>query len=102
MKLELIKIDTIPYGEIIVTVEHAGSIWRVKHENDVIAEALTRDEALKIAASPRFVVKQQRQGANGLEYTMFIAETLNETVISAAPSLKECIKEAESYGYRLV
>jgi len=102
MKLDIVILDTKPYGEIAVTVEHVGNIWRVKHENEVIAEALTRDEALKIAASPRFVVKQQRRGAKGLEYTVFIAETLNETVISVAPSLKECIKEAESYGYRLV
>ena len=100
MTLEHYQLLTQPYGLITVIVEHAGGIWRVKYGDECIAEALTKDEALKIAASPRFKVEQQKYGST--EHSMFVAVTTNGTPIAMAPTLKDCIKDAEYLGYRLL
>ena len=102
MTLEHYQLFTKPYGQIFVVVEHAGGIWRVKHGDEYIAEALTKDEALKIAASPRFRVKRQKHGCRGVECFSFVALDIKDSPITTALTLKYCIKDAERLGYRLL
>ena len=102
MTLEHYQLLTQPYGLITVVVEHAGDIWRVKHGDEYIAEALTKDEALKIAASPRFKVKQQEHNYRGGGCLSFVALDTHDRPITMALTLKDCIKDAERLGYRLL
>ncbi len=102
MTLEHYQLFTKPYGQIFVVVEHAGGIWRVKHGDEYIAEALTKDEALKIAASPRFKIKQQKHSYRGGGCFSFVALDIHDCPITMALTLKDCIKDAERLGYRLL